>query len=98
MEQDPSQDSQEDTMGKEENAQPKTSEFGKHVKEAGRAATKQWRSLIPPEFWEQGRVVRRETLLAMRSLVDAAIERLEDKGSTPSNKPAPPRKAKVEVE
>jgi hypothetical protein len=85
-------------MGKEEKAQPETSEFGKHAKEAGRAAVKQWKSLIPPEFWEHGRVARRETLLAMRSLVDAAIEHLEEKGSTPSNKPTPPRKAKVEVE
>lgn len=75
------------------------SEFGKHIKEAGRAAVKQWKSLMPPEFWEHGRIARRETLLALRSLVDVAIERLEDKGSSaPSNKPAPPRKAKVEVE
>ncbi len=86
-------------MGKEEKAQPETSEFGKHVKEAGRAAAKQWKSLIPPEFWEHGRIVRRETLLAMRSLVDAAINRLEEKGTTaPTSKPAAPRKAKVEVE
>ena len=85
-------------MGKEEKVQPETSEFGKHVKEAGRAAVKQWKSLIPPEFWEHGRVARRETLLAMRSLVDVAIEHLEEKGEAPSKKPAPPRKAKVEVE
>ena len=86
-------------MGKEEKTKSETSEFGKHVKEAGRAAVKQWKSLIPPEFWEHGHIARRETLLAMRSLVDVAIERLEDKGSSStSSKPNPPRKAKVEVE
>lgn len=85
-------------MGKEEKAQPEPSEFGKHIKEAGRAAAKQWKSLIPPEFWEHGRVARRETLLAMRSLVDVAIEHLEEKGEAPAKKPAPQRKAKSEVE
>jgi hypothetical protein len=87
-------------MAKEEKIRSETSEFGKHLKEAGRAAFKQWKSLVPPEFWEHGRIARRETLLAMRSLVDVAIERLEEKGSSApaSSKPNLPRKAKVEVE
>jgi hypothetical protein len=89
-------------MGKnEDRTQSETSEFGKHMKEAGRAAAKQWKSLIPPEFWEHGRIARREMLLAMRSLVDIAIEHLEEKegsSSKRSSKPAPSRKAKVEVQ
>jgi hypothetical protein len=87
-------------MAREERTRSETSEFGKHLKGAGRAAVNQWKSLFPPEFWEHGRVARRETLLAMRSLVDVAIQRLEEKGSSPSvsSKPTPPRKAKVEVE
>jgi hypothetical protein len=74
-----------------------TSEFGNHMKEAGRATVKQWKSLFPQEFWDHGRVARRELLLAMRSLVDVAIEHLEPK-EEPKKKAKAPRKAKIEVQ
>ncbi len=41
-------------------------DFGKEVKGA-----------LPEEFWEHRRAARRETLLALRSLLDVAIERTE---------------------
>ena len=82
-------------MGKEKTSE--TSEFGNHMKEAGRATIKQWKSLFPKEFWDHGRVARRELLLAMRSLVDVAIEHLEPKEET-AKKAKSPRKAKVEVQ
>lgn len=45
---------------------------------------------LPDEFTEHARAAQKETLLAIRSLVDAAIERAEEK---------PKRKAtKIEVE
>ena len=36
-----------------------------------------FRSLLPEEYWEHRRGARRENLLALRALVDAAIERTE---------------------
>lgn len=74
-------------------------EFFQHAKAAGRAAVDQWRSLIPKEFWEHGRTARREALLAARSLVDAAIERLEEtEGNNPRRGGSTRQKVKVEVE
>jgi hypothetical protein len=35
------------------------------------------KDLVPEEFWQHRRAARRETLLAVRSLVDAAIERVD---------------------
>jgi hypothetical protein len=84
-------------MSEEGKAQAESSEFVKHVKEAGKSVAKQWGSLIPKEFWQHGRAARREALLALRSLVDSAINRLEEK-ENPAPKAAPQRKTKVEVE
>jgi hypothetical protein len=53
-------------------------------------AKAEFKSLFPEAFWEHQRAARREMLLSLRTLVDAAIVRLEDK---------PPRKAtKIKVE
>ncbi len=70
-------------------------EFVKHAKAAGKATLNQWKSLIPKEFWQHGREARRETLLALRSLIDDAIERLE-KAENP--KPSQRKVAKAEAE
>jgi len=74
------------------------SEFLQHTKEAGKAVLEQWKSLVPKEFWEHRRKARHETLLALRSLVDAAIEHLEESGDKPRGRQSPNRKVKVEVE
>jgi hypothetical protein len=37
------------------------------------------RTLLPEAFWEHSRAAGREALLAARSLLDAAIEKLEAK-------------------
>jgi hypothetical protein len=34
---------------------------------------------LPPEFWEHGKKARKEMLLAWRSMIDAALERLDEK-------------------
>lgn len=81
----------------EEQAQAERSEFVEHMKSARRAACKQWASLVPVGFREHGREARREFLLAMRSLVEGAIDRLEiDETDAPAPKAA--KKVKVEVE
>ena len=40
------------------------------------------KSLFPPEFIEHRRAARREMLLAVRSLIDHTLERMEAKEST----------------
>jgi len=76
--------------------------FGEHMRAAGQATVRQWRSLLPDKFWESGREARREFLLAMRSAVDVVIERLEGETGAPPTKPGgkrgSTRKVKVEVE
>lgn len=51
------------------------------------------RSLLPEEFWEHRRAARREFLLAARSLIDVAIERLEEEESSGRK-----RAQKIEIE
>jgi hypothetical protein len=84
-------------MANEEKVKAEPSEFSQHAKAARSAAVKQWKSLIPGEFWEYGREARRETLLAVRSAIDSAIDRLEA-AEEASPKRATRRKTKVEVE
>lgn len=40
--------------------------------------------LLPEEFWQHGRAARKEMLLAVRSLLDDAIQRLEGEGKADS--------------
>lgn len=85
----------------EEEKVKEPSEFTQHMRAAGKATGKQIASLVPKEFWEHGREARRETLLAVRAVLDSAIERLEKPED--AKKPAPKkktttRKKKVDVE
>lgn len=52
-------------------------ETARNVQEAWREFRSSLRALLPAEFWEHQRAARREMLLAARSLIDAAIERVE---------------------
>jgi hypothetical protein len=53
------------------------------VRQHMRAAREEFRESIkgflPPEFIEHGRKARREMLLAWRSVIDSALERMDDK-------------------
>lgn len=64
----------------------------KSVQEAWSDFRASLRSFLPEEFWEHRRAARREMLLAMRSLIDAAIERIEEE-EAPERK----RAEKIEV-
>ncbi len=88
-------------------AMPKEkSEFFTHLEAAGDNVVKQWSSLIPKEFWSYGREAQREFLYAMRTLVDHAIEFVDDANGEIEVEGEAPRKAtkrstkkvKVEVE
>lgn len=53
------------------------------VREHARAARQEMResiqALFPPEFMEHRRKARKEMLLAWRSMIDSALERIEEK-------------------
>jgi hypothetical protein len=62
-----------------EEASPRLKEARTHVKAAGQSFRLSLQDLIPKGFIEHRRAARREMLLAMRSLLDAAIERTDKK-------------------
>ena len=64
-----------------EEASPRLKEARDHVKAAHASFRLSLQDLIPKGFTEHRRAARKEMLLAMRSLLDAAIERA-DKRST----------------
>lgn len=53
------------------------------VRQHARAAREEMResmkSFFPPGFWEHRRKARKEMLLAWRSMIDAALERMDEK-------------------
>lgn len=57
-----------------------SSEAREHMKAAREAMRDSVRALFPPEFIEQRRAARREMLLAARSMIDHALERMEKRG------------------
>jgi len=50
-----------------------------HVRAAREELRESIRSFLPPGFVEHRKKARKEMLLAWRSLIDSAIERMEDK-------------------
>lgn len=64
----------------EHQPQSRRQEFTSHVKRAGKSVLKQWGSLIPKEFWLFGRDATHEMLLAMRTVVDGAIDVIDPEG------------------
>lgn len=54
-------------------------EAREHVRAAREELRDSIRALLPPEFIEHRRKARREMLLAWRSFIDAALERMEEK-------------------
>jgi hypothetical protein len=58
---------------------PRLKEAREHAKAARASMKRSLTELIPHGFIEHRRVARKEMLLAMRSLLDAAIERIEKK-------------------
>jgi hypothetical protein len=52
-------------------------ETREHLRAARRRMRESYKSFLPPEFVEHRREARREMLLAARSLIDHALERME---------------------
>jgi hypothetical protein len=58
---------------------PRMKEAREHARAARASMRKSFEELIPRGFIEHRRAAGKEMLLAMRSLLDAAIERIEKK-------------------
>ena len=58
---------------------PRMKEAREHAKAARASMRKSFEDLIPDGFIEHRKAARKEMLLAMRSLLDAAIERIDKK-------------------
>lgn len=56
-------------------------EAREHLRAARKEIHESARVLLPPEFLAHRRAARREMLLAARSLIDHALERLQEKGA-----------------
>ena len=56
-------------------------EVVEHARAARHERREALKALIPESFWGHQKAAKRETLLAMRSLIDAALDRLEEKAS-----------------
>lgn len=52
-----------------------------HLRAARREIRESCKALLPPEFVDHRREARREMLLAMRSLIDRSLERMEERDS-----------------
>lgn len=76
-----------------------TSDTFQGVKDHSKAAVHAWadsvKSLIPQGFLDKTKEGNREALLAVRSLLDVAIDKLEDE---PEGKSSRKKKQKVKVE
>lgn len=68
---------EETTMPKRPSILP--DETREHLKAAREEMRKSVETLLPPGFLEHRRAARKEFLLAARSLLDAAIKRMDEK-------------------
>jgi hypothetical protein len=50
-----------------------------HARAASREQREALKALIPDSFWGHQKTAKKETLLALRGLIDAALEELEKK-------------------
>jgi hypothetical protein len=70
------------------------SDFQEHLNAAFEAWRESCKALVPDGFIEKGKEAQREALLALRSILDVAIEKLEEEGQPASKK----SKQKIKVE
>jgi hypothetical protein len=54
-------------------------EVRQHARAAREEMRESMKAFLPPKFWEHSRKARKEMLLAWRSMIDSALERMEEK-------------------
>jgi hypothetical protein len=50
-----------------------------HARAARQEMRESMRAFLPPKFWEHSQRARKEMLLAWRSMIDAALDRMDEK-------------------
>jgi hypothetical protein len=63
---------------RERSAQGHLPQAWRHLRSAGQEIHRSLRCLVPPESRQHSRQAGREALLAARSVIDAALSRLDD--------------------
>jgi len=66
-----------DSAEDKEKVQSKYKEAREHMRAAHRAWHESMKMLLPEGFHEQRKTARKEFLLGLRTMIDAAIERME---------------------
>ena len=54
-------------------------EVRQHARAARQEMREGMKSFLPPDFWEHSKKARKEMLLAWRSMIDAALDRMDEK-------------------
>jgi hypothetical protein len=71
-------------------------EFREHMSAAFEAWCEGWQTVLPKGFWEKKKESQREALLALRSLLDVALSRMDGADEEEEEAKAPKQKIKVE--
>jgi hypothetical protein len=50
-----------------------------HARAARQEMRESMKAFLPPKFWEHSKRARKEMLLAWRSMIDAALDRMDEK-------------------
>ena len=69
----------ENTSGRKSFKREMPEEVRDHIRAAREEMRESIKSILPPGFMEHRRNARREMLLAWRSLIDSALERMDEK-------------------
>ncbi|HZD41475.1 MAG TPA: hypothetical protein VE131_12175 [Terriglobales bacterium] len=54
-------------------------EVRQHARAAREEMRESMKAFLPPKFWEHRQKARKEMLLAWRSMIDAALKRMDEK-------------------
>ena len=69
----------ETTTGRRNYKNELPEEVRQHVRAAREELRESMKVFLPPSFWEHRNKARKEMLLAWRSMIDAALERMDEK-------------------
>ncbi|HTP01012.1 MAG TPA: hypothetical protein VMJ64_06525 [Anaerolineales bacterium] len=72
----------DETTGKKRASDQIPEDAREHMRTAREELRESIRAFLPPEFVEHRRKARREMLLAWRSFIDRALERIDEKDSS----------------
>jgi hypothetical protein len=72
----------EQTTHRRQYENPIPEDVRQHARAARQEMRESMKAFLPPKFWEHSRKARKEMLLAWRSIIDHALERMDKKDDT----------------